>query len=375
MYQRELEGIIQEWLISRDVIIIYGARQVGKTTLVKKILETLPNSLTINCEQINVVSVLESMDISSIKALFGPNKVIALDEAQTVKNIGKVLKLIYDELPQYKIIATGSSSFELSNLISEPLTGRNIKFRLYPLSINEITNKNQWLWVLNNLNDMLVYGTYPGVVDLDEWNKQQKVINLASDYLFKDILAFDTVRNSSTLRKLIKALAFQIGNQVSVNELSGMLGITRPTVEKYIDLLEKCFIIFKLESFSSNLRNEIKKSSKYYFFDNGLLNAIIGNFISPLNRTDAGSLWENFVISEMIKSFNNKGESANFYFWRTYDGAEIDLVIENRGALKAYECKWSQKRMVKIPESFSQKYGVSELITLTPKNLHQLVSL
>jgi uncharacterized protein len=370
MYKRQMESILRKWLSTKEILILYGARQVGKTTLIRELIKELPDSIIINCENMAVSPILESRDLGAIKTLFGSNQYVALDEAQSIDNIGMVLKTIYDELPNYKIIATGSSSFDLSSKITEPLTGRNLKFRLYPISIDELRLQDGWIHVLDNLGELMVYGMYPGVVSIENWQKKPKITNLASDYLFKDLLAFEQVKDSTDIRKLLRALALQVGSQVSVNELSNLTGISRPVIEKHLDLLEKCFIIFKLDSFSSNLRNEIKKSSKYYFYDNGILNALSGNFTPLANRNDVGLLWENFVISEFVKHNNNQDLAANYYFWRTYDGAEIDLVMEQDQKIKAYEIKWNAKRKARLPDSFRKKYGVEELITIHPQRLH-----
>ena len=372
MYKRQMENILRRWLPAREIIILYGARQVGKTTLVRELLKDHTDSLLINCENTTVAPILESRDLRAIKTLFGSTRIVALDEAQTLDNIGAILKTIYDELPEYKVIATGSSSFDLSTKVTEPLTGRNLKFRLYPLSLDELRMKDGWLPVLESLKEFMVYGLYPGVVTMESWQKQKKVTELASDYLFKDLLTFEQVKDSASIRKLLKALALQVGSQVSVNELSNLTGLSRPLIERHLDLLQKCFIIFRLDSFSSNLRNEIKKSSKYYFFDNGIMNALTGNFNPLANRTDAGILWENFVISEFVKQHNNQDIATNLYFWRTYDGAEIDLVIVRNQSLSAFEIKWSKKRKAKLPESFRNKYGVEEFLTINPENLHIL---
>lgn len=372
MYKRQFEYTLHKWMPAREIIILYGARQVGKTTLVSELLKDLPDSLLINCENTSVAPILESRDLGAMKTLFGSNRIIALDEAQTLANIGAILKTIYDELPRYKIIATGSSSFDLSTQITEPLTGRNLKFCLYPLSVDELRQKDGWLQVLENLGELMVYGSYPGVINMEHWQKEKKITELASDYLFKDLLTFEQVKDSASIRKLLKALALQVGSQVSVNELSNFTGLNRPLVEKYLELLQKCFIIFRLNSFSSNLRNELKKSNKYYFFDNGILNALTGNFNPLPNRNDMGILWENFVISEFVKQYNNLGLEVNFYFWRTYDGAEIDLIVERNQEISAFEIKWSSRRKGKLPESFSKKYGVTKLTTIHPQNLHIL---
>jgi len=374
MYTRELSKKIKKQLSKREIIIVYGARQVGKTTLLKELLSANSEAMILNCEMPAVADVLESKNLSLVKALFENKIIIALDEAQKINNIGSILKLIYDELPQYKIIATGSSSFELSNKIIEPLTGRNIKFKLLPLSLTEIKEKNEWLWILNNLSNLLVFGMYPGIIDLLVSDKRTKLSELASDYLFQDILAYQNIKNPLIIRKLLKALALQIGSQVSVNELSNMLGVSRPKIENYLDLLEKNFVIFSLSTFSTNLRNEIKKSKKYYFYDTGIRNAIINNFNPIINRTDFGGLWENFCINERIKFNNIRTTKPNIYFWRTFDGAEIDLIEECDGNILAFEFKWQVKRQPKLPKSFSQKYGAKELRIISPSNLHEILN-
>lgn len=374
MYQRELQNILSGTIGKREIIILYGARQVGKTTLLQQMEMQIPDSKIFNCERLIVSEILESRDLSAIKALFESNKIIMLDEAQKILNIGSVLKLIYDELPQYQIIATGSSSFELANKIVEPLTGRNYKFKMFSLSLSEIREKKGWLTLIENINDLLIYGSYPGVIDLPPSEKSQKLFELSSDYLFQDILAYDSIKNPSILKKLLKALALQIGAQVSVNELSNLLGIRRPNIEKYLDLLEKSFVIISISSLSTNLRNEIKKSKKYYFLDLGIRNAIINNFSHISNRSDIGALWENFCIIERIKWLNINQPFTNLYFWRTYDGAEIDLVEESNSQFKIFEFKWNKKkRKQKIPLSFTNAYGVNKINVITSGNLHQLI--
>lgn len=372
MYSRELQEILKKHIGKRETIILYGARQVGKTTLLQQLEAQIANSEIFNCELSFVADTLENKDLSRIKALFEEHKIIMLDEAQKILNIGSVLKLIYDELPQYQIIATGSSSFDLANKIVEPLTGRNIKFKMFPLSLSEIRKKNGWLWVNENINDLLVYGSFPAIIDLSTSEKREKLYEMSSDYLFKDILAYDNIKNPSLLRKLLKAIALQVGAQVSVNELSNMLGISRITVEKYLDLLEKSFVIISVSSLSTNLRNEIKKSKKYYFQDSGIRNAIINNLTQIDNRTDVGALWENFCLAERIKWLNINDPYTNIYFWRTYDGAEIDLVEESNSRFRIFEFKWNKRRKKKIPESFSKTYAVDDIKVITPENLHQL---
>lgn len=360
MYQRNLSNIIEKELLEKEVLIIYGARQVGKTTMLKEILKN-KESILLNCEKPSVSEILESKNTARIKQLFGENKIVALDEAQKVLNIGEVLKLIYDdETFHCKLIATGSSSFDLAGKITEPLTGRNRKLKLFPISLSEIKENDGWMWIEENLENLLVYGQYPAVLMASENRKEIVLDQLASDYLYKDILSHERVRNPSLLRKLLKAVALQVGSQVSVNELSGLLGIASQTVEKYLDLLEKNFVIYQLGTFSTNLRNELKKSRKYYFYDLGIRNALINNFSPLSSRLDVGLLWENFCVNERMKQNHANEKRVNYYFWRTYDGAEIDLIEESNGKLELFEFKWRSKSKVKIPASFESRYGKNE---------------
>ena len=373
LFERDVKNPISQWLDSREVLIIYGARQVGKSTLLHQLFDKRNDALILNCELPVVSDTLSSKDPVRIKSLFENHKYIALDEAQTIQNIGSVLKIIYDELPQYKIIATGSSSFEIANKIIEPLTGRNIKFRLFALSLSELKRGHNWLWVLQNLNDLLVYGTYPGLLNLQVPNRQLKLAEITTDYLFRDVLIYESIKNPLLIRQLLKALALQIGQLVSTNELSNLLGMARQTIEKYLDLLEKSFVIFNLPAFSGNLRNEIRKSKKYYFYDLGIRNALIGNFTPVENRTDIGGLWENFCVVERLKWLSTNQPLTNCYFWRTYDGAELDLIEEFNGKLAAFEFKWNPKRKAFLPKSFSEKYEVSSFSVVSSSRFSGLI--
>lgn len=373
MYKREISKAINHWFVKKEIIIIYGARQTGKTTLTQLLVRDNDNSIIIPCDRPATEDILESLNPARIKQLFGSHKIVALDEAQSIENIGKLLKIIYDDDEmKYKIIATGSSSFDLANKISEPLTGRNVKFTLFPLSINEILSQKSWLWIVENLEQLLVYGSYPGIIDLPVEDKVEKLEELSSDYLFKDILAHENINNPGVLRKLLKALALQAGQLVSPNELSKLVGVSAPTVEKYLDLLEKTFVIVNLMSYSRNLRNELKKSRKYYFIDNGIRNAVIQNYSNLDNRGDIGELWENFCVIERMKYNSNNRLRRACYFWRTYDGAEVDLVEVENETITAIEFKWNPSKRRGLPKSFAEKYKVEEFKTITPQNLEEL---
>lgn len=358
------------WLDKGKLIVMYGARQVGKTSILELINAVKYEMRILSCENSAVVNALSSNDDNQIKLLFGEAKIIALDEAQKILNIGSVLKYIYDHKDfKYQIIATGSSSFELSNKITEPLTGRNVKIRIYPYSLSELVENMSGQWVLENLKTLLVYGSYPEVVDAEVNDKETLLHNLASDYLYQDILQHERLQNASILLKLLKALALQLGNEVSYNELGNLLGITSKTVERYIDLLEKNFVLIQLDSYSRNLRNELKKSKKIYFIDVGLRNGLISGFSSIDLRTDKGALWENFCVIERIKTNSIKGRKRNLYFWRTYDQAEIDLIEEYDGAFDIYEFKYSSRKLkVKFPSSFLNAYEVRNQFIVTSEN-------
>lgn len=372
MIKRDLLEIILSHTSRKEVVIIYGARQTGKSTLLDMLAQEIDLKI-LNCEDPIISDVLLTKNTAQIKSLFDRQVYIAFDEAQSIENIGAILKLLFDSKSvSQKLIATGSSSFELANKVGEPLTGRNTSFTLLPLSLNEINSQKPWLQILQNLHEYLIYGLYPGLAEYSPNDKRLKLISLSGDYLYKDILKHEQVKNPEILRKLLKAVALQIGNIISTNELSNLLGIAKQTVERYLNLLEKSFIIYSIGSYSSNLRNELKKSKKYYFLDLGIRNAVLNNFSKIEDRGDKGALWENFCINELMKMNNNKMKFPNYYFWRTYDGAEIDLLIEYDGQLKAYEFKWNSSKKAKIPLSFSKKYQVSELEVIQPDKLHLL---
>lgn len=370
---RIVEKRIKERLFKEKVIILYGARQVGKTTLAQKILaEFGANGKYLNCELTSVETGLSVLEAEKIKSFLGDYKIIILDEAQNIRNIGKVLKIIVDTYPKMQIIATGSSSFDLFQKISEPLTGRNFQLMLYPLSAGEIKESKDLFYLESKLENLLRFGGYPGVFGLSEEEAKERLNEISANYLYKDILKFEGLKKSSVIKNLLQALALQIGQEVSYQELAVKLGINRLTVQKYMDILEQAFIVFKLNSFSRNKRKEISKSIKVYFHDLGIRNSLIENY-NPLEiRNDAGFLWENFCMIERKKYNEYNMNFANMYFWRTYDQKEIDLIEEREGKLFAYEFKWNDKKR-KIPKSFLADYPDSEFQIIDKNNYWQFL--
>jgi predicted AAA+ superfamily ATPase len=355
IYKRTIYKHIEKWLFKGKIIILYGPRQVGKTTLVKQMMENYPDSYYLNCERQAVKDLLSSANPEKILRLAGDVRIIFFDEAQKVKNIGEILKLLIDNYPEIQYIATGSSSFQLANKISEPLTGRNLKFFLFPLSLKELSQQYDLLKLQEKLPDLLRFGTYPDIVDRNEEEQMTLLDELTSDYLFRDILQFENIKHSEVLVKLLKAIALQLGNEVSYRELATLIGISVETVQRYLQLLEKSFVLFSLPSFSRNLRNEISRSRKYYFYDLGIRNSIIQNYAILENRTDKGALWENFCIVSRMHLHADAGKRTNLYFWRTYQQKEIDLIEEYGGRLKAFEFKFSNRK-VKPPVQFMNAY-------------------
>ncbi len=366
-YDRNLMDKITPWLFQGKVIILYGPRQVGKTTFVNKIISLNHDSLYLNCERQNVWELLGSLNIERIRAYIGKNKLVVFDEAQKVAKIGQVLKLLIDTFPEIQYIATGSSSFELSNEVSEPLTGRNIKFIMYPLSLAELSQNYNAVQMDEKLEDILLFGAYPDIIDRFEDQKLTLLDELTSDYLFRDVLRFENIKRSDVLVSLLKALALQLGSEVSLRELSNLLKISVETIQKYIQLLEKSFVLLSLISFSRNLRNEIARSKKYYFYDLGIRNSLLQNFNSLQNRDDTGALWENFCIIERMKFHQVKNHKVNMYFWRTYQQKEIDLVEEYSGKLFAFEMKWKEKK-TRPPKEFIETYKDVEFNIINREN-------
>jgi len=362
--QRELN--LENNIQKNKVLIIYGARRVGKTTLLKNFLKatTLKYKLD-NGDNIRLQELLQSQDFNRIKEYVEGYELIAIDEAQQVPNIGMALKIIVDQVKDIHVIVTGSSSFDLSQKVGEPLTGRKKTFILYPFSQSEMRIQYNKHELKEKLDDFLVFGSYPDVVLAKTKKEKIDILNeLVDSYLLKDILTLDSIKFSKKLLDLLKSLAFQVGNLVSLNELSQQVGLDVKTIDRYLDLLEKGFVIKRLGGFSRNLRNEITNKSKYYFLDNGIRNALVSQFNSLDKRDDIGALFENFLIMDRMKSNNL---ASNYYFWRNYEGKEIDLIEEEDGILYAYEFKWNKSR-VNPPKNFINEYKSSKFEVINKDN-------
>ncbi len=370
MFKRTLENVVKKKIGKRKAIIITGARQVGKTTLIKKIL-TQKDYLFLNGDDPTVRAILLEPDTAKIKSILGKNKIVFIDEAQRINNIGLTLKIIVDIFSDVQLFVTGSSSFDLGNQLNEPLTGRKWEYVLFPISWEEYENKIGFLESERQLENRLIYGFYPDVLN-NPGEEKEILKNLTDSYLFRDIFNLTEIRRSDSLEKLLQALALQVGNEVNYTELAQISGINKNTVLRYIQILEKGYVIFRLKSYGGNLRNEIKKSKKIYFIDNGIRNAIIGNF-SPLNlRTDIGALWENFLVSERMKQNSYKQTYANIFFWRTKQQQEIDFVEEKDGVIKGFEFKWSVTKKVRIPKTFTENYKTNVKI-INRENFREFV--
>lgn len=368
MIERYIYQQIIDNLFKGKAIIITGPRQVGKTTLLRAIMkESESKVLFLNCDEPDIRPLLENASSTTLKALIGDNLLILIDEAQRVKNIGLTLKLLVDNFKEIQIIATGSSALELANEINEPLTGRKREYHLYPFSTAEMVANTSVLQETRLLEQRMIYGFYPDIVNSPA-EAQANLLDLGNNYLYKDVLSLQDVRKPALLERLLVALALQIGNEISFTEIGQTIGTDNKTIDRYVELLEKCFVVFQLGGFSRNLRNEIKKGKKIYFYDNGIRNAIIKNF-SPLSlRQDIGALWENFLVSERKKANHYANHYVNSYFWRTHQQQEIDMIEETGGKLYAWEFKWNENAKVKIPDSFLDAYPGSITGTVNRQN-------
>ena len=362
-------------LFKGKVILITGARQVGKTTLLRKLVQdSAVKSLWLNADEADIKMALENANTSTeLKTAFGNADLIIIDEAQQIKEIGKKLKLIVDSFPELQIIATGSSSFDLLQQSNEPLTGRKIEFKLFPLSFSEMAEHDSVLIEKRNLESRLLYGSYPEVINNP--GREQQVLNeVVNSYLYQDILRYDGINKSSVIEKLVLALALQVGSEVSYNELSRSIGnISAATIEKYIDILEKAFVVFKLNALSRNVRNEIKKGKKIYFHDNGVRNSVINNFNTLSLRSDKGAMFENYLVAERVKRNHYNSHFASIYFWRTFDQAEVDYIEEYGGALHAYEFKWTAGKN-KIPATLANSYEIASTNFINSNNYNEFLT-
>ncbi len=367
---RSIESKFDSIVQRGKVLVLYGARRVGKTSVVERYLKTLDREYFAGTgDDIELRNILSSENKAIITNSFKGYDIVFIDEAQRIPDIGWGLKLLVDSNPEISVIASGSSSFELLNKIGEPLTGRQTIYTLFPVSIMELAEFKGRVHIIQYLSDYLVYGTYPETLNAINYEKKKEyLMTLRNSYLFKDILEVENIRNSDKMFDLLKLIAFQIGNEVSLSELSRALGIAKQTVERYLSLLEKSFIILKVGGFSSNLRKEITKTSRYYFWDNGVRNALINNFNEPSSRMDMGMLWENFCFIERIKKQNYQKLYSNNYFWRTYDRQEIDLIEERDGKLFGFEFKWNSKKKIKPPKAFIEAYSNAHFECITPEN-------
>jgi uncharacterized protein len=367
---RLIQHQIEKQLGKQKVILLYGARRTGKTTMIEHIAEKHASE-TINFlgEDMQVTTLLGVRTVANYKDLTRGKKIIIIDEAQVIPEIGKILKLMIDNVKGITIIATGSSSFDLAHQAGEPLVGRNLIYHLYPLAQVELTSIENRLETAQNLEQRLLYGGYPELWHLEEKTEKESYLRqMVNSYLLKDILMMERVKGADLLYKLLQMLAFQIGSEVSTVELGNNLQLNKATVERYLDLLEKVFVIFPLSGYSNNLRKEITKSKKWYFRDNGIRNALINNFNSLKDRNDTGQLWEQYIISERMKRNEYLGSQPQYFFWRTYDGQEIDLLeLDSKQHLHAFECKWGAKK-TKKPVAFDRAYPEADFTVIDQTN-------
>ena len=374
MIQRAYEPL-DPYLEPNRVLVIYGARRVGKTTLLNNYLDStsLKYRLAFG-DDLPTQEILSSLDIKLIKEYLEGYELLAIDEAQYVPEIGRVLKIVVDQIPGVRVIATGSSSFELAGQVGEPLTGRKRTLTLYPLAQSELLSLHNRFDLRQQLDDYLLFGTYPDAVLAQTRSAKIDVVEeIAGSFLLRDILAFERVRSSRKISDLLRLLAFQVGSEVSSNELATQLGVNVRTVQHYLDLLEKSFVVFRLGGFSRNLRKEVTRNSKYYFYDNGLRNAVIAQFNRLDHRNDVGQLWENFMVVERMKQLAHTSDSANVYFWRTYDQQEIDLVEERGEMLDALEFKWTTPRSQAAPKAWQTTYPGGGYSVVTPESYQDLL--
>ena len=373
MIERLLKNLIEKRLYRNKAIIVIGPRQVGKTTLLKMLVSDTKNKvLEWNCDEPDVRRRLTEPTSTELKAEIGDANLILIDEAQRVKNIGITLKLLIDNYPEKQVIATGSSAIEMSNSINEPLTGRKYEYVMYPFSCEELFNEFGEQEERRMLERRLIYGSYPEVVN-NPGEERETLTELVGSYLYKDIFSFQDVRKPEIIEQLLQALALQIGSEVSYNELGRLLGLNTATVQRYIDLLEKSYVVFHLRSFSRNVRSELKKSRKIYFYDNGVRNALIGDYKPLALRNDTGALWENYIIAERLKHNAYNTFYGKSYFWRTQQQQEIDYIEDIDGMLHTYEFKWNEGKHPRLTDTFAKAYPDHTFTVVSPENYQSFV--
>jgi predicted AAA+ superfamily ATPase len=374
MFKRSYEPL-SEYLQAGKALLVYGPRRVGKTTLLQNFLKSTHFKYKLDSgDNIRTQQLLGSQDFSQILAYIEGYELLAIDEAQNIPNIGMAVKIIVDQRPDIRVILTGSSSFELAGQVGEPLTGRKQTLTLYSLSHSELLSSYNKFELKEKLEDFLVYGSYPEVIQASTYKQKiDAITEISNSYLVKDILAFDRVKNSKVLLDLLKLLAFQVGSEVSLSEVGTKIGADYKTVQRYLDLLEKAFVVIRLGGFSRNLRNEVTNKAKYYFLDNGIRNSLIAQFNGISQRNDIGQLWENFIFIERLKHRTYQSIYANMYFWRTYQQQEIDLVEDRDGKLHGYEMKWSVSKMPKAPHQWAENYSNSSYEIVTPDTYQNFI--
>lgn len=354
---------------AQKVLMLYGTRRTGKTTIIEHIFDKYPDeTLLLQGEDMQVSEILQQRTIANYTRLTAGKKIIIIDEGQSIPDIGKILKLMIDGIKGITVIVTGSSSFDLVYATGEPLVGRNLVYQLYPIAQAELSSVEDYTTTIRNLEQRLIYGSYPELWHIDSSQEKENYLKqMVSSYLLKDLLTLENIKGADVLYRLLQLLAWQVGSQVSTVELGNSLQLNKVTVDRYLDLLTKVFIIYPLTGYSNNLRKEVTKSKKWYFFDNGMRNALINNF-SPLSqRNDIGQLWEQYVLSERIKYNAYKGYQPQYFFWRTYDGQEVDLVESYNGKLQAFECKW-KNASVRKPIAFNKAYPDASFTVLNQEN-------
>lgn len=366
---RTVQALIEAKIGLQKVIMLYGTRRTGKTTIIEKIAQKFGDEvLMLQGEDMQVAEQLQKRTVANFQKITAGKKIIIIDEAQAIPSIGKVLKLLIDAIKGITVIATGSSSFDLVNKTGEPLVGRNLIYNLFPIAQSELSSKESYLTTVNNLEERLIYGSYPELWNLNTLqDKEVYLKQLVNSYLLKDLLIVENVKGVNVMFKLLQLLAWQVGSQVSTVELSNNLQINKATVDRYLDLLSKVFIIFPLTGYSNNLRKEVSKSKKWYFFDNGIRNALINNFSALEQRNDIGLLWEQYILSERMKYNSYRMYQPQYFFWRTYDGQEIDLLELNKGKIQALECKWKEGK-TKTPTAFGKAYQEAKFSTINKAN-------